>query len=232
MKVVSWYSTSPQRRKSAFLFFSTPYASLRSLRYKQKGAAPQYLFHFLTFASMTVTTILLGKHLLVPLDYGRTLLLTPAIYFLTQSLGALGQFVFSWSGKSTRSIHGLPLFSSSLEQFWSRNWNLWIQDWLKDVARLFPGTRPLTKLLIPFAFSGFFHEVMVNLPYWLAYRKSYFGTMMLYFIIQSIGLWVDKKYIRRRHPLIQRAYLWMVLIIPSPFFINIPLLTFLGIENA
>lgn len=232
MKVVSWYCTSPQKRGSAFLFFTTPYISVRSLRYKKKDFLVSYFFHFLVFSLMTIMTLLLALQLLLPLNYGKTLLLAPAIYFLTEAMGSMGQLIFSWSKKSTISIHHRPLFSSCLSQFWGRNWNVWVQDWLKDVARLFPGTKTTSRLMITFAFSGFFHEVMVNLPYWLVYRKSYFGTMMLYFIIQSLGLMVDKKYVRKYHPLIQKAYMWLVLVLPSPLFINVPLTTFLGIKNA
>lgn len=226
MKLVSWYCTPPQRRGSAGKFISSPYLSIRSLKSHKATEPSTYLIHALFFSSLTMATLVLAHMCLLPLNFEKTLLLAPAIYFLTETMGALGQLAFAWSIRSF-PIHHHPLFSTSLSQFWGCDWNLWVQDWLKDTAIKFNGSR----VTITFLISGFFHEIMVNFPYWLVFKKSYFGTMMLYFSIQAAGLWIDKKYIRSLHPIIQKAYLWIIVILPSPLFINVPLLTFLGVIN-
>ncbi|HXH76427.1 MAG TPA: MBOAT family protein [Bacteriovoracaceae bacterium] len=166
------------------------------------------------------------------MNYAKTLLLSPVIYFFTEAGGAMGQLLFSPSKHKAFPIHFHPLTASSLSQFWGHDWNIWVQDWLRDVAIKFGHGSTIKRILVTFAVSGLFHEIMVNLPYWLVYKKSYFGTMMLYFIIQSGALWVDKKFIRQYHPYIQRTYMWMALVLPSPLFINVPFLTFLGIKNG
>lgn len=227
MKLASWYCTPYGRRGSLFKFFSSPYLSVRSLKSAKFTPPSTYLVHALFFISLTLATLTLAHMCLLPLNFGKTLLLAPAIYFLTESMGSLAQLIFSRSCKSF-PIHNRPLFSSSLRQFWGCDWNLWVQDWLKDVALKFRSYR----LIITFLISGFFHEVMVNFPYWLVYKRSYFGTMILYFLIQAFGLFFDKKYVRKLHPRIQRAYLWIMVVLPSPLFINVPLLTFLGVIHG
>src|SRR5262245_38412925 len=92
MKVVSWFCTPGPRRGSAFLFFTTPYLSVRSLRYNKEGDPRAYFLHFFTFAVMTALTVSLAYIWLRPLNYGKVLLISPAVYFLTESMGAFGQF--------------------------------------------------------------------------------------------------------------------------------------------
>lgn len=229
MKVVSWYCT-PYRRRSSFLqFFATPYLSLRSMRYKRPTNRRSHIFNFLSFGLLAIINLLFAHQLLFPISSAKILLLAPAIYFITESIGAFGQLIFSWSNKGTISIHAQPIFSNNLEQFWGKHWNIWVQDWLKDIAMVWSG-KSSTRMLISFLASGLFHEIMFNLPYWLYYQRSYFGTMMSYFLMQFISLWLDKKIMRRFSPVVQRCYLWLIVILPSALFINAPLLKFLGLD--
>lgn len=190
-----------------------------------------YFVHAVAFGAMTVITVILGASLLRPLDYGTTLLLAPAIYFLTEAIASAGQLIFS-AHRPSVEIHLHPIVAPSLRGFWGRAWNVWVQDWLKDVALSLGGKRPMVRILVTFLVSGLFHEAMVNLPYWLVYGESYFGTMILYFVIQALALLGDKTIVRHAWAPLQRLYLWLVLVLPSPLFINRPLLTFLGVQNG
>jgi hypothetical protein len=105
-----------------------------------------------------------------------------------------------------------------------------VQDWLRDTSHRYRKILK-RKIFISFLFSGFFHEIMVNLPYFLFYNESYFGNMTSYFMIQAIGLWVEKKFLTKTSFLLKRVYLWIFILLPSPLFIAKPLIVFFGLTN-
>ena len=230
MKFVSWIFIPPSRRKPFFDFLMTPYISVRSLNYSADRRTKNFGTFFIN-ALMTLIFIVLAREFLVPLSNSEVWLFSPMILFFTEAVGAFGQWIFSWNPVPTYPIHNKPLTAKSLSQFWGRHWNLWIQDWLKDVRCYLAPKKSGLKLAVAFCFSGIFHEVMCNLPYFLIYGKSYFGTMMAYFLIQACGLWVDKSYLKHRSPVLRRIFLWVLVIGPSPLFINVPLLTFFGVGH-
>lgn len=232
MKGISWLATPAARRGSLRSFFSTPYISLRTLRRRRNPRSLSSFSLLLFWGGLLLFTLIIARKLLMPLTFWKILIFSPTIYFLTEAMGALGQFLFSWSKESTHPIHLRPLWSQSLSEFWGRRWNLWVQDWLQDLNRLFYRLSSPKRMIITFAVSGLFHEIMINFPYWLLHGISYFGTMMLYFLIQALALWVDKHVLKRQHIHLRRAFLWFIVVIPSPLFINVPLLTFLGFNDG
>lgn len=227
---MSWQLTPKRRRPALSQFIMAPYLSVRSLKFHVNLRSFSFFKDLLIFSFLLTFLLLLTREYLLPLNYGKVLLISPGIYFLTEVLGSLGQFLFSGFKKTSFPIHYAPLRSLSLSQFWGRRWNLWVQDWLKDISGAFKGRASWQRVLITFLISGVFHELMVNLPYWLMYRKSYFGSMMLYFSVQSLGLWIDKRFLKH-HPTLRIIWLWLVVILPSPLFINTPLLHFAGLVH-
>ncbi len=230
MKAASWFVTPVNRRPSFLNFFlGSPYVSTRSLR----SVAPPFtppLLSFLLYATLTLVIISLVKFYLLPVTYFGRCLLGVAIYFLTETLGALGQLLFAWRKENISPFHYRPLSSSSLSEFWGRRWNLWVQDWIADMGRGLH-RKHKQKIIVSFLLSGLFHEAMMNLPYWIYTGESYFGTMLAYFFIQGTGLYVDKKFFRHGHPLVRRLFCWLVVILPSPLFIHMPLLRFFGMTE-
>lgn len=229
MKLVSWKLTSHQSNITLKDFLRSPYVSLRSLKHYPRSNR-KLLPKLLLFASLTALSVFLAKYFLGDLDYWEILLVSPAIYFFTETMGAAGQLLFPF--KNSWPIHANPLKSKNLGNFWGRRWNLWVQDWLRDITNAFKSSGRSKTILVAFLFSGIFHELMCNLPYWIVYRKSYFGTMLAYFLIQGLALWIDKKYIKIRSTFLKRCYCWCAVVIPSPLFINVPLLTFLGLKHV
>ncbi|HXH30341.1 MAG TPA: MBOAT family protein [Bacteriovoracaceae bacterium] len=227
---MSWVFQPKHSRESFSELLLTPYVSVRSLKYRADRRS-KYFGTFFINALMSLIFIVLARELLAPLSVLDVWLFSPMILFFTEGLGAFGQWIFSYNPVATYPIHNRPLKSKSLSQFWGRHWNLWIQDWLKDVRYYLAPKKSGLKLAVAFCFSGIFHEIMCNLPYFIVYQKSYFGTMMGYFLIQATGLWVDKSFLRFRSPLLRRAFLWLLVIGPSPLFINVPLLTFFGLNH-
>lgn len=211
------------------MYFSSPYISVRSLKRPTKTRT-EILPSFFIYLALTVVCIYLAGMFPGEMSNWKVMLISPIVLFFTEAMGALGQILFPTH--NSYSIHNNPLTSNSLGNFWGMRWNRWVRDWLKDVSHSFKGNGRAMGIAVTFLISGLFHELMCNLPYWLVYRRSYFGTMMAYFIIQGLALWIEKKYIKVRSPFWKRVYCWCVVIVPSPLFINVPLLTFLGLKHV
>lgn len=228
MKLASWL-LSPEKKVSLWSFIFSPYLGVRSLNYRQCRDTSA-LARFINFLFLTLVWVVLFREFLDPLSWAETIFFAPAIYFFTETLGAFGQLLFQ--NKKTFPIHRKPLQATSLSHFWGRDWNLWVQDWLRDVTQKIGRDKHHKRIVVVFLVSGFFHEIMCNLPYWVMYRKSYFGTMIGYFLIEALLLWIDKKFISHLHPTYRRIYLWLAVVLPSPLFINVPLLRFFGLTHG
>jgi hypothetical protein len=231
MKITSWWVSG--RKSDAQLrrfLFATPLLSFQS--YRKKNQHPSTLWFILL--KFILTTAFIGFWLLLAHKFNArphftdVLLLSPLIYLLTEWIGVFAQLLF-YPVTALSPLHNHPLTSHTLGEFWGRRWNIWVQDWLRDVARPYRKIR-MRKLLVTFLISGIFHELMVNLPYLLKFGKFTFGNMIAYFLLQALGLWVDKKYFHQAPSKLRRIYLWLVVAIPSPLFLNKPLLLFFGID--
>jgi hypothetical protein len=232
MKLINCTLHSQEKiQKNLTFIFASPLLSLRSFKKNEQWPVPiSFIFFKFVLTLFFLYLLLLMGHLLKnPLEWFEIILLSPLIYFLTESLGLAGQLIFSpWA--PPHPIHRHPLLSRSLGDFWGKRWNLWVQDWLRDTSHRY--RRFLKrKIFISFLFSGFFHEIMVNLPYFLFYHESYFGNMTSYFMIQAIGLWVEKKILTKTSFLLKRVYLWIFILLPSPLFLAKPLIAFFGLTN-
>lgn len=161
-----------------------------------------------------------------PLSYWEIALIGPSIYFLTESLSLIAQLIYCFH--PIPSIHRDPLKSKSLSEFWGKRWNQWVQDWLRDLTK-YRFQKTGHRLIATFVISGFFHEMMVNLPYFLFFKKNNFGSMMLYFAIQGLGIWIERKWFRNSSTIFKRIFLWLWLILPAPLFLGPPILIFFGI---
>lgn len=231
MKLISWWATPAATRLPLKDLFLHPYLSLRTLRHKELSPPASSLKRLCIFGALLISWIYLSYSYLLPLNYWKTLLIAPAVYLLTETMGASGEVFYLWSRSGKFQIHHFPILASSLSHFWGRRWNRWVQDWLKDLNSHFGHSSPLQRIIMTFLISGLFHEIMINLPYWFIFKKSYFGTMMAYFLIQAVGIWLDKSYLKRHHSYLRRLFLWIMVVGPSPLFINKPLLTFLGLNH-
>ncbi len=233
MKITGWLLLKTHRPKLSEFLFQTPLLSARIYTHSQfpKDNLRIILLKFLLSILYLAIIIWLARHLLQPLSYWKIVLIAPMIYLFTEFMGAFGQLIFYPAKKGIAPIHLHPLRSKNLGEFWGKRWNFWVRDWLRDVSQS-QRRKPVKKLLITFFVSGFFHELLVNLPYFLVYRQIFFGNMTLYFAIQGLGLWIEKKFLMRAPVLLRTIFMWMVVIIPSPLFLNRPLLLFFGIIDG
>lgn len=234
MKITGWVIYDKNLRPNLAKFiFTTPLLSARA--YVKTNCKRTPLFYIslkliLSFIFLICITFI-SKHFLNPLSYFELVLISPMIYLFTEVLGGLGQLIFYPAPHGIASIHKNPLQSKTLGEFWGKRWNFWVRDWLIDISQ--PHKKVLLKKLgSTFIVSGLFHELMVNLPHFIYYRESFFGNMTLYFIIQALGLWIEKKWMHQMPKLIGRLFVWSVVILPAPIFINRPLLIFFGIIDG
>jgi hypothetical protein len=146
--------------------------------------------------------------------------LIPFVYIFTIFLGLNVQVISLLFKDVPINIHNSPLKSKSLFEFWSLRWNVWIRDWLRSLGmRLFP-KKPIFRQFFIFLVSGIFHEFMLTIPFFVATGKNLIGTMVIYFLIQFFGLIIDKQLKRFRIKMVRLLFMWAVLILPSPLFIN------------
>lgn len=231
MKFISWWLCPPHKRPPLLVFlFTTPLLSARVAKSSYQRFPFGLLAIKLTLAlTFLALLILVARFFLSPLGMGEIILLAPMIYFLTEAMGSFAQLLFyPWT--QVPPIHRHPLSAKTLGEFWGKHWNIWVQDWLRDVSR-WQRKNLKAKLFITFGASGLFHELMVNLPLAVMSGKSYFGNMILYFATQGLGLWFEKRWGSRFSLRVRRVYLWAIILLPSPLFLSPPLLIFFGIGH-
>ncbi len=126
-----------------------------------------------------------------------------------------------------------PLLAKSLADFWGRRWNTAFNV-LADrygFRPLTPRIGPRAALVVVFLASGLIHDLVIALP-----AGGGFGLPTLYFVLQAIGLFVERLPSIRRRPLVNRLFTWLVLIAPlgclfPPVFVRnviLPMLNAIG----
>lgn len=232
MKIASWLSLPKNQRPSLIkALLGTPALSVSERIHPLKTSPSLMLIKLILSLSFLILIILFARNFLNSQLWFHVILISPVIYLLTESLGSLGQITGKIAGKDLPSIHDHPIKSRSLSDFWGRKWNRWVQDWLRDVTKIYR-RQPNKKLILTFLISGLFHELMVNLPYYIKYKELFFGNMLFYFIIQGTGLFIEKRIGHSLSPLMRRIYLWSFILLPSPLFLNHPLKHFLGLNHG
>ncbi|MGV3503844.1 MAG: MBOAT family protein [Adhaeribacter sp.] len=118
------------------------------------------------------------------------LLLTGFSFILHFGLLAISAGAWRLLGVNVSYLFRAPARSRSLEEFWSRRWNLAFSE-MTSVAVFRPlknkmGTTPA--LLAAFAFSGLLHELAISLPV-----QGGYGLPLLYFLIQGVGVALEKR---------------------------------------
>ena len=146
-------------------------------------------------------------------------LAAPQVWLMGELCGTLHRVVLLPTGRLLPLPHAHPLAARSVADFWGRRWNIWMSDWFRDMIFQPLRCRPRRAMLAVFLLSGIIHELVINLPLWLVTGRNLFGTMLAYFGVQAVGLFIERTWLAA-HPQLQRAFTWLVVLGPAPLFVN------------
>lgn len=152
--------------------------------------------------------------------YWRSYASAPILFLMTESL--VGCVTIFWlpSGKVLPIIHNAPWRLQSLADFWGHRWNLWFSDWARySIFKPLRKRFSLSGIFIAFGISGVLHEWVINVPLYLLFGRSLFGSMMIYFTLQALGVALEHRYLRN-HSRFKRIFAGFWVIAPLPFVIN------------
>ncbi len=122
------------------------------------------------------------------------------------------------SGRLLPAVCDRPWRMRSVADFWGHRWNLWYSDWSRHTIFRPLRSRPVLALMVAFAVSGLLHEWVINVPLYFVTGRALFGTMMLYFLLQGVGVLVERRF--KKHPGFMAAFAWLVVFAPAPLVLN------------
>lgn len=155
------------------------------------------------------------------LSYGAV----PVLWFASEALLALVTLLWWPAGRRLPALHDRPWRVGSVGEFWGRRWNLWFSDWFRSVIFFPLRRRPILALVLCFFVSGALHEWVVNVPLYCVTGHAMFGGMLLYFLLQAVGVLLEPRW--RHRPGLKRAWAWLVVLGPAPLVLNEGLLRIL-----
>jgi hypothetical protein len=140
------------------------------------------------------------------------------LWLVSEALGSLIPFLGLPSGRLLPLPHGpTPLFAKSLSEFWGRRWNVWTSEWFRQVIFRPLQARPVLALFLVFLTSGIFHEWVINVPLYIVTGKKYFGSMILYFLLQAVGILIEHK---TRNRGVRILLVWLFVFGAAPLMVN------------
>ena len=154
-----------------------------------------------------------------PSPLQRSYLALLPFYVFSETFAAFLRLVFLPAGRVLCPVHARPLLAPSLAKFWGRCWNRWVSDWLRHLIFAPLLRTPHRAAMAVFVVSGLWHEIVLELPHYLAGHQPAFGSMTLFFLVQGLALLIEPKFVRRQ-PLLRRLYAWVAVVGPSPLLFN------------
>ena len=139
------------------------------------------------------------------------------IFFLHFGMFQLAALGWRSIGVDAERIMAAPLRSTSLAEFWGKRWNLGFRELTHKLV-----FRPLGRkvgaggaTLAAFAVSGLIHDLVISLP-----ARGGYGLPTLYFVLQGVGVALERSQIGKRLSLGRGAggWLFMILILILPIY--------------
>jgi hypothetical protein len=129
--------------------------------------------------------------------------------------------VWRYFGVDTYYLFREPLKATTLNEFWSKRWNIAFSE-MTSIAVFRPLKQRVNApvaLLAAFIFSGLLHELAISVPV-----NSGYGLPMIYFVIQGLAVSLEKILIQRKVLDVQKVVigkiwllLWLVVPLPHLF---------------
>jgi len=221
MKLVTLLLSPAANRNWSWRFWLQP--SPNSLERLSPANRPtRILFRTLWWLTLLVLSYwLYGK--LVTVVPGHTLLLNyaalPILLSMSEFLATSQTLIWLPGGQLLPPVHNRPWLAHSLAEFWGQRWNLWFSDWFRSVILARLRRRPLLALILIFAISGVMHEWVINVPLYFLTGSVMFGSMMAYFLLQAIGILLERRFLRG-YDRLRIAFAWLLVIVPAPLIMN------------
>ena len=143
----------------------------------------------------------------------------PILFLMTSFLVALVTLVWLPSGQLLPPLHRRPWLARGIADFWGNRWNLWFSDWSRYAVFSRLRRRPVLALILVFAISGLVHEWVINVPLYFLRGRAPFGSMVVYFLLQAVGLLLERRFLKGRGRL-KVAFAWLVILAPAPLVMN------------
>jgi hypothetical protein len=143
----------------------------------------------------------------------------PILLLMMEFIVAVKTVVWLPSGRMLAPLHCRPWQARSIADFWGRRWNLWFSDWFRYVLFTRLRRRPVLALGLIFGLSGVMHEWVINVPLYYLTSRVWFGSMMIYFLLQAAGLLVEHRFLKH-HEKLRTGFAWLVILAPAPLVMN------------
>lgn len=149
-----------------------------------------------------------------------TLLLLPGLSLMVH-FGIFNVVAGAWrlAGVDVRPLFRAPLAAKSLDEFWSRRWNLAFSE-MTALGIYRPLIGPLGRrgaTFAAFAASGLLHELAISLPV-----LAGFGGPMLYFLLHGLLIGVERRLERAGRPISgwgRWNRVWVIAWVLGPVFV-------------
>jgi hypothetical protein len=226
MKCVAFWGAAKSRKDWAVILspFPTPVSVKRAL---PLSAAPRVIRRFLLALSVCICSYWLYWNFLafrlppILLSYLGAIML----WLMSEALGAAVVFLAIPWGNLLPFPHGAaPPLAKSLSDFWGRRWNVWVSDWFRQVIFCPLQAHPVLALLLVFLASGDLHEWAINVPLYIVTGKNCFGSMIVYFLLQALGILLER---RTRNRQVRVLFVWLFVFGAAPLIVNEGLLRIL-----
>ena len=140
------------------------------------------------------------------------------LWLVSEALGSLAPFLAMPSGRLLPLPHGpAPPLAKSLADFWGRRWNVWVSEWFRQIIFRPLQNRPVLALFAVFLVSGVLHEWAINVPLYIVTGRKCFGSMVLYFLLQALGILIER---RTRNRGVRIFLVWLFVFGAAPLEVN------------
>ena len=146
-------------------------------------------------------------------------LAVPCLFLMGEFLVAVETLLFLPGGLLLPALHRRPWVARSVADFWGNRWNLWFSDWFRYCVFSRLRRRPLFALFKVFAISGLMHEWVTNFTLYHVTGRALFGSMMIYFLLQAVGILAERRFLKG-HPRLMTVFVWLIVLVPVPLVLN------------
>jgi len=220
----------PGRRVRNRLFFiSSPLVSVDSLR-RVGIATPGDVGRTLLRCGVTMGAFLFAHRLhgwlaatLNLSGWSLSYLAAPFVWLTGEAAGSVVRLLYLPTGRLVPLVHDHALAARSIAGFWGQGWNVWFSDWFRQMIFRPWHRMPVQAVVVVFLISGLMHEFVLNFTLWLITNHAPFGSMMIYFGLQALGILAERKWFSKGTPM-NRCFVWLVVLGPAPLIVNEALL--------